>query len=262
MRLIIKDTYDECSEWTARYIASKINDADSKGNQTVLGLPTGSTPLGVYKNLIEMNRQKKVSFKNVITFNMDEYVGLSQDNEQSYHYFMHHNFFDYIDIKQENIHILDGMTKNPEEECQKYEDAIKECGGIDLFLGGTGIDGHIAFNEPFSSIHSRTREKTLTTDTRIANSRFFGGDMQKVPKTALTVGIATILSAKEVVIMMNGHAKAKALQKAVEGAVSQEWPVSALQLHDKAIIVADEDCIEQLKYGTVKYFKDIEKGQF
>lgn len=259
MRLIIKDDYEECADWVANYIAKKINDANpTEEKPYVLGLPTGSTPLSVYKKLIEMNKAGKLSFKNVITFNMDEYVGLSEDNPQSYHYFMYTNFFNHIDIKKENIHILNGCAENLIEECASYEKAIKEAGGIDLFLGGAGNDGHIAFNEPGSSLTSRTRQKTLTDDTVRANSRFFDNDITKVPKSSLTVGIGTITDAKRVVIMMSGASKARALQQVIEGSVSSMWPVTALQLHKKAIIIADEDCTGELKVCTYRYFKSIE----
>lgn len=259
MRLVIKSDYNDCAKWTADYIAGKIYKFNpTKSNPFVLGLPTGSTPLGIYKRLIELNRKGLISFENVITFNMDEYVGLDAKHEQSYHYFMHHNFFDYVNIKKENIHILDGTAKDLVKECENFEAAIADAGGIDLFLGGTGNDGHIAFNEPGSSLSARTRIKTLTEDTRIANSRFFGGDIEKVPKTALTVGIGTITDAKEVVIMMNGFQKAQALQHAVEEPISQMWPVTILQMHKHAVIVADESSTDQLKVGTVRYFKDIE----
>lgn len=261
MRLVIKKDYNECSSWTADYIAARINQFNpAEEKKFVLGLPTGSTPLGIYKKLIEYVQQKKLSFRNVITFNMDEYVGLTEYNDQSYHYFMHKNFFNHIDILPENIHILNGCAQDLQKECEEYENKIKECGGINLFLGGTGCDGHIAFNEPGSSLKSRTRIKTLTTDTRIVNSRFFGGDMNKVPKTALTVGIETITDSEEVVIMMNGPAKSLALKHAVEDSVSQMWPVTALQMHRQSIIVADEPCTEELKVGTVKYFKNIENS--
>lgn len=259
MRLIIKDNYDSCAKWAADYIAKSINDfAPTKDKPYVLGLPTGSTPLGIYKRLIELNKKKVVSFENVITFNMDEYAGLDANHDQSYHYFMHTNFFDHIDIKKENINILDGTAADLQAECDKYEEKIKAVGGIRLFLGGTGVDGHIAFNEPGSSLSSRTRVKTLTEDTRIVNSRFFGGDMSKVPQTALTVGIGTITDSQEVLIMMNGHNKAKALLHAIEEPISHMWPVSILQLHKKAIIVCDEESTDELRVGTVKYFKGIE----
>lgn len=258
MQVIIKKDYDKCCEWTANYIAKKIKKfAPTENKKFVLGLPTGSTPLGVYKCLIAMNKAKKISFANVVTFNMDEYVGLPATHDQSYHYFMYDNFFNHIDIKKENIHILNGMSKNPVAECAAYEKAIEEAGGIHLFLGGAGVDGHIAFNEPGTSLNSRTHMATLTEDTRIVNSRFFGGNMNKVPKQALTVGVGTICSAKEVVIMLNGYNKAMALQHAVEGSVSQMWPITALQLHENATIVCDDASTIELKVGTVNYYKGL-----
>ena len=169
------------------------------------------------------------------------------------------HFFSHINIKKENIHILNGNAKNLEEECANYEKAIKDAGGIDLFLGGVGQDGHIAFNEPGSSLTSVTRKKELTSDTIIANSRFFDYDLDKVPRVALTVGVGTVMAAKEVLIVCNGHGKARALKHAVEGGVSQMWTISALQLHPHAIIVCDETATDELKVGTYKYFKDIEK---
>ncbi|MGL4852326.1 MAG: glucosamine-6-phosphate deaminase, partial [Phocaeicola sp.] len=200
-----------------------------------------------------------LSFANVITFNMDEYVGLPEDHPESYHSFMFNNFFNHIDINKDNIHILNGNASNLAMECAEYEAAIEAVGGIDLFLGGIGPDGHIAFNEPGSSLVSRTRVKTLTTDTIIANSRFFDNDVNKVPKTALTVGVGTVLSAKEVLIICNGHSKARALQQAVEGGISQMWTISALQMHAQGMIVCDEAACAELKVGTYNYFKDIEK---
>ena len=258
VKLIIKNNYDDMSAWAAQHIADAIN-AHKESRPFVLGLPTGSSPLGVYKRLIEMNKAGKVTFKNVVTFNMDEYVGLPEEHPESYHSFMWTNFFSHIDIKKENVHILNGNAEDLEAECAAYEQAIADAGGIDLFMGGIGPDGHIAFNEPFSSLTSRTRIKSLTTDTIIANSRFFDNDVNKVPKTALTVGVGTVMDAKEVLIVCNGHGKARALQHAIEGAVSQEWTISALQLHPHAIIVCDEAATDELKHGTYKYFKDIEK---
>ena len=260
MRLVIQPNYDLLSEWAANYVAKRINEFGPKeGTPFVLGLPTGSSPLGMYRNLIELYKEGKVSFENVITFNMDEYVGLPEEHPESYHSFMWTNFFSHIDIKKENVHILNGNAEDLEAECAAYEQAIADAGGIDLFMGGIGPDGHIAFNEPFSSLTSRTRIKSLTTDTIIANSRFFDNDVNKVPKTALTVGVGTVMDAKEVLIVCNGHGKARALQHAIEGAVSQEWTISALQLHPHAIIVCDEAATDELKHGTYKYFKDIEK---
>lgn len=259
MRLIIEPDYDRVSQWAANYVASRINEANPTAEKPfVLGCPTGSSPLGMYKKLIELNRTGKVSFENVVTFNMDEYCNLPQDHTESYHTFMWTNFFSHINIKKENVNILNGNAEDPIAECARYEAKIASYGGIDLFLGGVGPDGHIAFNEPGSSLTSRTRMKTLTLDTKIANSRFFGGDINQVPETALTVGVGTIMSAKSVLIIVNGYNKARALQQGVEGAVSQMWTITALQLHEKAIIVADEAATMELKVGTYKYFKDIE----
>lgn len=260
MRLIIQESYSQLSEWAASYIAKRINEFNPTSEKPfVLGLPTGSTPLGTYRELINLCKSGKVSFKNVVTFNMDEYVGLPEDHPESYHSFMWNNFFKHIDIKEENINILDGNAVDLELECEKYEEKIKSYGGIHLFMGGIGPDGHIAFNEPGSSLTSRTRMKALTTDTIIANSRFFNNDINLVPKTALTVGVGTIMDAKEVLILVNGHAKARALYQAVEGAVNHMWTVSILQMHEKGIIVCDDASTVELKVGTVNYYKDIEK---
>ena len=261
MRLIIKQDYQSISQWVADYVVARINAAKPTAERPfVLGLPTGSSPLGMYKALIEANKAGKVSFQHVVTFNMDEYIGLPEGHPESYHSFMWNNFFSHIDIKKEHVHILNGNAADPLKECADYEEAIKAAGGIDLFLGGIGPDGHIAFNEPGSSLSSRTRIKTLTTDTIIANSRFFEGDVNKVPKTAMTVGVGTVMDAREVLILVNGHSKARALQQAVEGAVNQMWTITALQLHPHGIIVADEAACAELKVGTYNYFKDIERG--
>lgn len=261
MRVIIQPDYDKISRWTAEYVIRKIKEHEAVSSRPyVLGLPTGSTPIGTYRYLVEAYKEGRVSFKNVVTFNMDEYVGLSPEHPQSYHYFMWEHLFSHIDIQKENVHILNGLAEDLEAECKAYEAAIAEAGGIDLFLGGIGPDGHIAFNEPGSSLSSRTRVKTLTQDTIIANSRFFDNDLNKVPKTALTVGVGTVTSAREVLIIVNGHAKARALREVVEGAVSQRWTITALQLHQHSIIVADESACDELTVGTYKYFKDIEAG--
>lgn len=259
MRLIIQPDYQKISQWAANYVAAKINKANPTAEKPfVLGLPTGSSPLGMYKALIDLHKKGIVSFKNVVTFNMDEYVGLPQTHPESYYSFMWNNFFNHIDIVKANVNILNGNAADLEAECERYEAKIKEYGGIDLFLGGIGPDGHIAFNEPGSSLTSRTRVKTLTTDTIIANSRFFDNDVNKVPKTALTVGVGTVLSAKEVLIIVNGHNKARALYHAVEGPITQMWTISALQLHEKGIVVCDDAAADELKVGTYRYFKDIE----
>lgn len=260
MRLLIKSNYAEMSSWSASYIVDAINKfAPTEKRPFVLGLPTGSTPIGTYKELIKAYQQKRVSFKNVVTFNMDEYVGLAESHPQSYHYFMFDNFFNHIDINRENINILNGNAADLMAECQRYEDKIKTYGGIDLFMGGIGADGHIAFNEPFSSLTSRTRIKTLTDDTIEANSRFFDGDVTQVPKTALTVGVGTVMDAREVLVLANGGAKATAVKMAVEGGVSHRWTVSVIQNHAHAILVCDEVAVGELSVNTYRYFKSIEK---
>lgn len=258
MRLIIQPDYDKLSKWAASYIANKINSHVSE-EPFVLGLPTGSSPLGTYKELIKLYQQKKVSFNNVVTFNMDEYIGIPQNHPQSYYTFMWDNFFNHIDIVKDNVNILNGNAPDKTIECEQYEQKIASYGGIDLFMGGIGPDGHIAFNESGSSLLSRTRVKSLTRDTILANSRFFDNDPEKVPGTALTVGVATVMDAKEVLIIVNGHNKARALQHAIEEGVNHMWTISALQMHPKGIIVCDEAACEELKVSTYRYFKDIER---
>lgn len=260
MRLIIQPDYSNISRWAAAYIVSKISQANPTPDRPyVLGLPTGSTPMGTYKELIALHKAGKVSFENVVTFNMDEYCGIPQDHSQSYYTFMWTNFFSHVNIKPENVNILNGNAPDLEAECEAYEAKIKALGGIKLFMGGIGPDGHIAFNEPASSLTSRTRIKTLTMDTIIANSRFFNNDVNQVPKTALTVGVGTIMDSEEVLIIVNGHGKARALRHCIEEGINHMWTISALQMHRKGIVVCDEDATAELKVGTYKYFKDIEK---
>ena len=262
MRLIIEPNYEQLSKWAANYVAAKINAAQPTPEKPfVLGLPTGSSPLGMYKNLIELNKQGVVSFQNVITFNMDEYVGLPKEHPDSYHSFMWNNLFSHIDIKPENVNILNGNAEDVEAECASYEARMKGVGGVDLFLGGIGPDGHIAFNEPGSSLSSRTRMKTLTTDTIIANSRFFDNDVNKVPKQAMSVGVATVCGAKEVLVLAFGGKKAKAVKDAIEGPVSHYVTLSALQLHENGVVVLDEPAAGELKVNSYRYFKAVEAAE-
>ncbi len=259
MRIIIKKDPGEVGDWVTTYVIDKIKKANpTKQKPFILGLPTGSSPLPVYRELIKRHKSGKISFKNVVTFNMDEYVGLPDNHKESYHYFMYDNLFNHIDIPKENINILNGNSKNLEKECTEYEKKIKHYGGIDLFLGGIGPDGHIAFNEPGSSLRSRTRIKTLSYDTILANSRFFDGDIKKVPTQALTVGVGTVMDAKEVLIIITGFNKARAVREAVEGGISHMWTVSMLQMHPKAIFVCDEPATMELQVETVKYFNNLE----
>jgi glucosamine-6-phosphate deaminase len=260
MRLIIQPEATSVARWSANYIAHKIGTCSpTPENPFVLGLPTGSTPLGTYVELIKLYKEGKVSFRNVITFNMDEYVGIVKNHPQSYHTFMWDNFFKFVDIKPENVNLLDGNAPDLRMECSRYEAKIKSVGGIDLFLGGVGADGHIAFNEPGSSLTSRTRDKALNADTKIVNSRFFNNDINQVPNKALTVGVGTIMDAQEVLVLVTGHYKARALHNAVEGAINHMWTITALQLHSHSMIVCDEEATIELKVGTYKYFKEIEK---
>ncbi|KAK5107865.1 Glucosamine-6-phosphate isomerase 1 [Meristemomyces frigidus] len=259
-RLIIRDQKAEAAEYISDYIISRIKSfSPTPEKPFILGLPTGSSPEGIYKNLVAAHKNGDISFKNVITFNMDEYVGIPRDHSESYHSFMYKHFFSHVDVDPANINILNGNAEDLEEECIAYEEKIRRAGGIELFLGGIGPDGHIAFNEPGSSLRSRTRVKTLAYDTIIANSRFFDNDLDKVPKMALTVGVQTVMDAREVVVIITGAHKALALQKCIEGGVNHMWTLSSLQLHPHAMIVADEDATLELQVKTVKYFKSIEQ---
>lgn len=262
MKVIIRDTKKDGSIWAAHHIAAAIKaKAENTDKPFVLGLPTGSTPLDVYAELARMCAAGEVSFKNVVTFNMDEYVGLPESHPESYHSFMHKNLFDKIDIPAGNIHILNGNAPDLKKECEDYEAAIVEAGGIDLFLGGVGEDGHLAFNEPFSSLNSRTRVMTLTQDTLEVNSRFFDNDPNKVPKQAMSVGVATVCGSREVLILAFGSKKACAVQAAVEGPVSHYVTLSALQLHPDGILVLDDPAAGELKVNSYRYFKAVEAAE-
>ncbi|GAB5587360.1 Glucosamine-6-phosphate isomerase (Glucosamine-6-phosphate deaminase) (GNPDA) (GlcN6P deaminase) [Umbelopsis nana] len=259
MRLIIREDYDEVSTYVANYVKERINQFQPSAERPfVLGLPTGSSPIGTYKKLVEFFKAGELSFQHVVTFNMDEYVGLPRDHPESYHSFMWNHLFKHVDVKPENVHILDGNAPDLDEECKKFEAEIARVGGIELFLGGIGPDGHIAFNEPGSSLTSRTRVKTLAYETIIANARFFDGDVSKVPKLALTVGVATVMDAREVCITITGAHKSIALAKCIEEGVNHMWTVSAIQMHPKGLVVCDEDATLELHVKTVKYFKSIE----
>lgn len=240
MEVIIKNSYQDICFWAANHIADAINN-HRENRPFVLGLPTGSTPLGVYKILIELNKAGKVSFKNVVTFNMDEYVGLPENHPESYHSFMFNNFFNHIDIPKSNINILNGNASDLVAECERYEKKLASYGGADLFFGGIGVDGHVAFNEPGSSLTSRTREVSLEYGTRVVNSRFFDNDPEKVPASALTIGIGTLLDSKEIIVLASGKNKAEAVMHSVKDKPSEQWTCSALQLHSKACIACDTE---------------------
>lgn len=242
MEIIIRSTPEEMSKTAARVVASIIN---AKPNAAI-GLATGSTPLGLYKELVRMHREEGLDFSQVVTFNLDEYVGLTQQHPQSYHYFMHENLFKHINIAKHNIYIPSGTTDNYRAFCLWYEQRIKECGGIDLQILGIGSDGHIAFNEPTSSLGSRTRIKTLAKQTIDDNARFFDSPDQ-VPIYAITMGVGTILEARKVLLLANGSKKAAAVAATIEGPVTSMITASALQLHPDVMMVIDEEAAADLK---------------
>lgn len=257
MQLIPLETADQVTQWVASHIVDQINTFQPTSEKPfLLGLPTGSTPLPMYQALIHYYQAGKVSFENVITFNMDEYVGLPPEHPESYHAFMFKHFFNHIDIQPKNINLLNGMADDLIAECERYETQIRSYGKIHLFIGGVGANGHIAFNEPFSSLSSRTRQVFLTQSTRVANSRFFDNNVEQVPKSALTIGVSTLFDAEEVIILATGENKAMAVQAAVEKGVDHQWTISALQLHPNALLVCDEPAVQELKIKTVKYFKE------
>jgi glucosamine-6-phosphate deaminase len=259
MKVIIRDNSKESSLWVAGRIADAIKaKAAVSSKPFVLGLCTGSTPIETYAELVRMVASGSLSFKNVITFNMDEYVGLPVEHPESYHSFMYRHLFDHIDIPRANINILDGLAEDLDAECEEYEKKIAKAGGIDLFFGGIGEDGHIAFNEPFSSLNSLTRVVTLLDETIRVNSRFFGDDISQVPKQALSVGVATIFNSTEVLILATGPKKAHAIQQTIEGPITHVVTASALQNHPNAVIVIDELAAGELKLNNYRYFKAAE----
>ncbi len=241
MEIRVSKTYEELSRRAAGMVAAVIN---AKPN-AVLGLATGSSPLGLYRELARMHKDEGLDFSQVTTFNLDEYVGLSARHEQSYHYFMQENLFKYINVPRERIHIPSGTTKNYSAFCQWYEDRIRACGRIDVQVLGIGSDGHIAFNEPTSSLASRTRLKTLARQTIEDNARFFDKP-EDVPIYAITMGVGTILEARQLVLVASGAGKADAVAKMVEGPVTSMVTASALQLHPNADVFLDEAAASKL----------------
>lgn len=242
MEVIIKSDYNQLSVAAAQQIADVLN----RKPNAVLGMATGSTPLGVYKELVRMHREEGLDFSRCTTFNLDEYVGLPVTHDQSFHYFMHENFFKHVNIPEQNIHIPSGTTSNFPAFCEWFEQRIEECGGIDIQILGIGSDGHIAFNEPTSSLSSRTRLKTLAKQTIDDNARFFE-KAQDVPIYAITMGVGTILEAEEIILLANGKGKADAIAQAVEGPVSSMITASALQMHPYTKFYIDEDAASNLK---------------
>jgi glucosamine-6-phosphate deaminase len=252
MRVVIVKNYQKMSGRAAEIVKYRLK----KKPDLVLGLATGSTPLGMYKELIRMHKEEGLDFSRVRTFNLDEYCGLSPEHPQSYHRFMWDNFFNHINIDKENVYIPRGKVENAEAFCSWYEGKIKEIGGVDLQILGIGRDGHIGFNEPGSSLGSRTRIKTLTEETMEDNARFFERK-EDVPRYAITMGVGTILEAKECLLLASGEPKAEAIQRCMEEPISCEVTASALQLHPKVIIIVDEEAAKNLK--RAEYYKYEEK---
>ncbi len=248
MQVIVKDNYEEMSIEAAKIIRDEIH---LKPN-LVLGLATGSTPIGTYKELIRMHKAGELDFSKVVTFNLDEYVGLPSTHDQSYHYFMHENLFDHINISPSNVHVPSGVVKDFDRYCQWYEDEIAKVGGVDLQVLGIGSDGHIGFNEPGSSLASRTMIVTLTEETIDDNSRFFE-NKEDVPRFAITMGVGTIMEAKHCLLVANGEKKAGPVAALVEGPITSQVTASALQMHPKATVIIDEPASSDL--NRVDYYK-------
>ncbi len=242
MEVLIAETYDEMSVRAAAVVGKLIK---IKPN-AVLGMATGSTPLGLYRELVRLHQDEGLDFAQVTTFNLDEYVGLPNDEPHSYHYFMHEHFFQHVDVPSGNIYIPSGTTSNHAAFCAWYEERIRECGGIDIQILGIGADGHIAFNEPGSSLGSRTRLKTLARQTIEDNARFFERP-DDVPVYAITMGVGTILEARAIVMLANGKTKAAAVARAIEGPVTSMITASALQLHPSVRVFLDRDAASELQ---------------
>jgi glucosamine-6-phosphate deaminase len=249
MEVIIQRDYEQMSKTAGKIVAELLN---TKPN-AVLGMATGSTPLGLYQELVRLHNEEQLDFSRVTTFNLDEYVGLGITHPQSYHYFMHKHFFQHVNIPPQNINIPSGTTSNYPAFCQWYEQRITECGGIDLQILGIGTDGHIAFNEPGSSLSSRTRLKTLSKQTIDDNARFFER-REDVPIYSITMGVGTILDARKLVLVASGKSKANAIARAVEGPVTSMVTASAIQLHREAIVIVDRDAAANLEMSDYYEF--------
>ena len=245
MLVIVKKDYDELSKEGAEHIASLIR----KKPDAVIGFATGSTPLGLYKELIRMHREAGLDFSKVTTFNLDEYVGLPPEHPESYHYFMWENLFKHINVDPRFVHIPQGMADDIDLFCDWYEEKIRSVGGLDIQILGIGSNGHIAFNEPGSSLGSRTRIKTLTEKTRKDNARFFNNQIEEVPKYAITMGVGTIMGARQLLLLASGEGKAEAIQNTVEGPITAIVPATIVQMHRKAVLIIDKGAASKLS-GT------------
>lgn len=241
MRIITVENYEEMSKKAAAMVASQITLRPN----SVLGLATGDTPLGMYEELIRMYNNKQIDFSEAKTFNLDEYYGINKENSQSYYYYMMKNLFNHININKENINIPNGMAQNIEEECIGYEKRISEVGGIDIQVLGIGVNGHIGFNEPDVNFEAQTHLVNLDEKTIESNSRFFKS-IEEVPTKAISMGIKTIMHSKKIVLLANGISKAEAIDKTVNGKISPEVPASILQLHQDVTIIVDREAGSKL----------------
>lgn len=241
MQFIIEETYEDVSRAAADIIAEQIQSKPA----AVLGLATGSTPIGTYEELIAKFKRGEVSFKDITTFNLDEYAGLDGDHDQSYRWFMNHYLFDNVDIDKVRTHVPSGNSDDPEKMCEDYEKAIEESGGVDLQLLGLGHNGHIGFNEPCDEFPVATHYVELTRSTIEANSRLFNS-IDEVPTAAYTMGIGTIMKAKKVLLLATGEGKAEIVKKAFKGEVTPQVPASILQSHPDCTIILDKEAASQL----------------
>ena len=247
MRIIVCENYEEVSKKAAQMILSQVT---LKPN-SVLGLATGSTPIGMYENLVRLNKKGEIDFSEVRTFNLDEYYNLPKNNDQSYHYFMHKNLFDHINIKPENVHIPNGMTDDIDAECERYDELIKESGGVDIQVLGIGNNAHIGFNEPTINFEKGTHLVQLEDSTIEANSRFFD-NIEDVPKKAITMGVGSIFKSKKIMLIATGENKAEAIYNTVYGKVVPEVPASILQFHNDIVLILDKEAAKLLKEEDYK----------
>jgi len=256
MRVVITADYDEMSDRAAQIVLEAIQ----KKPDIVLGLATGSTPEGLYERLVQAYKDGRADFSRVVTFNLDEYVGLSPDHQQSYRYFMNEKLFDHINIKKENTHVPDGQAPHLLQECERYEEMIRQAGGIDLQVLGIGREGHIGFNSPGTAFHSRTHVAVLTETTVQDNARFFDS-AEEVPRFAVTMGIGSILDARRCVLLASGSAKAEAIKATVEGPLNPLVSASALQFHPDTVVIADEEAASRLELADYYRWREENWGQ-
>jgi glucosamine-6-phosphate deaminase len=250
VEVLIFDEKESASQYAAKIFAKQIREKPD----TVIGLATGSTPLLLYTELRRQHDEESLDFSGITSFNLDEYVGLDSDHPSSYRYFMQRALFDHVNMKSNRVHLPNGMSDDVPATCAGYEKSINAAGGIDLQVLGLGGDGHIGFNEPSSSLASRTRIKTLTHETREDNARFFESPAD-VPRHCITMGIGTIMEARQIVLLAFGERKAAAVQQVVEGPVSAMWPATILQMHPSVVVLLDEAAAANL--SKKDYYKEV-----